>query len=144
MGARNKPKANPSSNATQTTDEATSNPSQLAHVAHDPVPRHLQLNFHIMLYNILYETTLYHTVSCYTTRKPVFSESFLATLTSRLLCTWGIVEAICKGKKYHWGTQGLKFNLLKGSWDLVSMVISTLIGVIRYYKYTYPSNNPSY
>ena len=32
---------------------------------------------------------------------------------------------------------------LGGSWDLVSMVISTLIGVISNYKYGYLNNNPS-
>ena len=35
-------------------------------------------------------------------------------------------------------------NLLGGSWDLVSKVISTLIGVISSYKYSYPNYNPSY
>ena len=35
-------------------------------------------------------------------------------------------------------------GLLGGSWDLVSMVISTLIGVISNYKYSYHNNNPSY
>ena len=34
--------------------------------------------------------------------------------------------------------------MLGGSWDLVSMVISTLIGLISNYKYSYLSNNPSY
>ena len=34
--------------------------------------------------------------------------------------------------------------LLKGSWDLVSKVISTLIGVISSYKYIYLTYNPSY
>ena len=35
-------------------------------------------------------------------------------------------------------------GLLAGSWDLVSMVISTLSGVIRNYKYSYLNYNPSY
>ena len=34
--------------------------------------------------------------------------------------------------------------LLGGSWDLVSMVIRTLIGVISRYKYSYLDYNPSY
>ena len=34
--------------------------------------------------------------------------------------------------------------LLRGSWDLVSEVISTLSGVISNYKYSYLSYNPSY
>ena len=33
---------------------------------------------------------------------------------------------------------------LGGSWDLVSKVISPLIGVISNYKYSYLSYNPSY
>ena len=43
--------------------------------------------------------------------------------------------------------QGLGFrvlDLLGGSWDLVSMVIITLSGVISSYKYSYPIYNPSY
>ena len=41
---------------------------------------------------------------------------------------------------------GLKFKelVLGGSWDLVSRVISTLIGVISNYKYTYLNYNPGY
>ena len=35
-------------------------------------------------------------------------------------------------------------TILGGSWDLVSKVISTLIGVISSYKYSYHSYNPSY
>ena len=35
-------------------------------------------------------------------------------------------------------------TLLGGSWDLVSRVISTLIGVISNYKYSYLNHNPSY
>ena len=35
-------------------------------------------------------------------------------------------------------------HLLGGSWDLVSKVISTLIGVISSYKYSYHNYNPSY
>ena len=35
-------------------------------------------------------------------------------------------------------------GLLGGSWDLVSMVISTLSGVISNYKFSCPNNNPSY
>ena len=35
-------------------------------------------------------------------------------------------------------------GLLEGSWDLVSMVISTLIGLISNYKYSYLNKNPSY
>ena len=35
-------------------------------------------------------------------------------------------------------------SLLGGSWDLVSKVISTLIGVISSYKYSYHNYNPSY
>ena len=38
----------------------------------------------------------------------------------------------------------LKGSILGGSWDLVSTVISTLIGVISNYKYGYLSYNPSY
>ena len=34
--------------------------------------------------------------------------------------------------------------MLGGSWDLVSMVISTLIGLISNSKHSYLSNNPSY
>ena len=34
--------------------------------------------------------------------------------------------------------------LLGGSWDLVRKVVSTLLGVIGSYKYSYPSDNPSY
>ena len=34
--------------------------------------------------------------------------------------------------------------LLGGSWDLVSNVISTLIGVISSYKYSYLTYKPSY
>ena len=34
--------------------------------------------------------------------------------------------------------------LLEGSWDLVSKVVGTLIGVISSYKYSYPNYNPSY
>ena len=46
-----------------------------------------------------------------------------------------------------WGLKDLGFKvqgtgLLEGSWDLVSMVISTLIGVICNYKYSYLSNKP--
>ena len=37
-----------------------------------------------------------------------------------------------------------KEGLLGGSWDLVSKVISALIGVISSYKYSYPIYNPSY
>ena len=37
-----------------------------------------------------------------------------------------------------------KTNVLGGSGDLVSKVISTLIGVISSYKYSYLSYNPSY
>ena len=36
------------------------------------------------------------------------------------------------------------YILLGGSWDLVSKVISTLIGVISSYKYSYHNHNPSY
>ena len=35
-------------------------------------------------------------------------------------------------------------SVLGGSWDLVSKVISTLIGVIGNYKYSYLPYNPSY
>ena len=35
----------------------------------------------------------------------------------------------------------LSLALLGGSWDLVSMVLSNLIGVTSIYKYKYPSNN---
>ena len=35
-------------------------------------------------------------------------------------------------------------GLLGGSWDLVSMAISTLIEVISSYKYSYPNSNLSY
>ena len=35
-------------------------------------------------------------------------------------------------------------TILGGSWDLVSEVISTLIGVRSSYKYSYPHYNPSY
>ena len=35
-------------------------------------------------------------------------------------------------------------GILGGSWDLVSKVVSTLIGVISSYKYSYPNYNPSY
>ena len=35
-------------------------------------------------------------------------------------------------------------HLLGGSWDLVSKVISTLIGVISNYKYSYLVYNPIY
>ena len=35
-------------------------------------------------------------------------------------------------------------RLLGGSWDLVSMVISTLTGVISSYKYSYLNYNPRY
>ena len=36
-------------------------------------------------------------------------------------------------------------GLLGGSWELVTKVTSTLIGVISsYYKYSYPNYNPSY
>ena len=42
----------------------------------------------------------------------------------------------------HYGL--LKGALLGGSWDLVSKVISSLIGVISSYKYNYPNSNPSY
>ena len=35
-------------------------------------------------------------------------------------------------------------RLLGGSWDLVSKVISTLIGVITKYNYSYLISNPSY
>ena len=39
------------------------------------------------------------------------------------------------------GPKALKSeSLLKGSWDLVSMVISTLIGVISSYKLGNPGN----
>ena len=34
-------------------------------------------------------------------------------------------------------------SVLGGSWDLVSKVISTLIGVISNYKYSYLSYNPT-
>ena len=39
------------------------------------------------------------------------------------------------------------YGVLGGSWDLVSKVskvISTLIGVISSYKYSYPYSNPGY
>ena len=45
------------------------------------------------------------------------------------------------------GTLPLDTNpqpLLGGSWDLVSKVISTLIGVISNYKYSYLIYNPTY
>ena len=35
-------------------------------------------------------------------------------------------------------------DYLEDSWDLVSMVISTLRGVISNYKYSYLNYNPSY
>ena len=35
-------------------------------------------------------------------------------------------------------------SVLGGSWDLVSKVISTLIGVISNYKYSYLIYNPGY
>ena len=35
-------------------------------------------------------------------------------------------------------------GLLGGSWDFVSMVISTLSGVISNYKFSCANNNPSY
>ena len=35
-------------------------------------------------------------------------------------------------------------SILGGSWDLVSKFMSTLIGVISSYKYSYPKYNPSY
>ena len=35
-------------------------------------------------------------------------------------------------------------RLLGGSWDLVSMVIRTLRGVISNYKYSYLNYDPSY
>ena len=37
----------------------------------------------------------------------------------------------------------LSKSLLGGSWDLVSKDISTLIGVISSYRYSYPNYNPS-
>ena len=39
---------------------------------------------------------------------------------------------------------GFGLGLLGGSWDLVSKVISALIGVVSNYKYSYPIDNPSY
>ena len=42
------------------------------------------------------------------------------------------------------GLTGRAGCLLGGSGDLVSKVISTLIGVISNYKYSYLSYNPSY
>ena len=38
----------------------------------------------------------------------------------------------------------IEVGVLGGSWDLVSMVISTLSGVISTYKYSYLNYNPSY
>ena len=36
------------------------------------------------------------------------------------------------------------WTLLGGSWDVVSKVIGTLVGVICRYKYSYLMYNPSY
>ena len=41
-------------------------------------------------------------------------------------------------------TIGLFKFILGGSWDLVSKVLSTLIGVISSYKYNYLIYNPTY
>ena len=38
----------------------------------------------------------------------------------------------------------VSMELLKGSWDLVSKVISTPIGVISTYNYSYLTYNPTY
>ena len=38
----------------------------------------------------------------------------------------------------------LLLNVLGGSWDFVSKVISPLIGVISKYKYVYLNYNPTY
>ena len=61
------------------------------------------------------------------------------SLTLRLLtgswAFWGRVSAL--------GARSLRVP--GGSWDLVSKVLSTLIGVISSsYKYSYPNYNPSY
>ena len=49
----------------------------------------------------------------------------------------GWLRASCPVKPAGW-------NMLGGSGDLVSKVISTLSGVIRNYKYSYLIYNPSY
>ena len=59
----------------------------------------------------------------------VLEGSWVVTRRARLR---GSLEGIFKG------------CILGGSWDLVSMVISTLIRVFCNYKYSYPNNNPSY
>ena len=41
---------------------------------------------------------------------------------------------------YHCSSETF-WSILGGSWDLVSMVIRTLMGVISSYKYSYPNNN---
>ena len=41
------------------------------------------------------------------------------------------------------GAQGPK-SLLGGSWDLVSKVVSTFIGVVIKYNYRYLADNPNY
>ena len=50
-------------------------------------------------------------------------------------------ESQSKAKKAKKNKSGC---ILGGSWDLVSMVISTLIGVTSSYKYSYLHYNPSY
>ena len=49
-----------------------------------------------------------------------------------------------KGMPVKWPLVVQVPKVLGGSWDLVSKVISTLIGVISKYKYSYPNYNPSY
>ena len=39
---------------------------------------------------------------------------------------------------------GRAWGVLGGSWDLVSKVISPLIGVVSKYKYSYLNYNPTY
>ena len=43
------------------------------------------------------------------------------------------------------GFEGFRVDgILRGSWDLVSRVISTLIKVTSRYNYSYPTYNPTY
>ena len=65
----------------------------------------------------------------------VSTEFFLKTATLT-----GLFTLVASGLGFIWNPR----FLLRGSWDLVSKVISPLIGVIGNYKYSYLIYNPSY
>ena len=76
---------------------------------------------------------------------PIRLETTLKHRTLRKIKTGPrLIVLLSMRKESEYSESPIIRQLLRGSWDLVSKVISTLSAVISNYKYSYLSYNPSY